>query len=273
MILPSQEIKQLSNNKNQDLNLISPFEDENLRPGSYDLTVGEEYYIGQPGSSSSLTTEILKPRQSFTIPPHAVCFIRSTENINLPSNITAKVSLRMTHIYAGLILSSQPPFDPNYHGGVIVMLNNLSSESITLKRGERLVTMEFSQLLEIPDKPKPHRSVSTIEEQLTKPLISSLTEIANTSASTQQRVISFTDQILMFAALIVAVLAVPGFFTYTSLVDRLGEQKDQIKDMSQLIDSYKRELNESKQRIEKLETINSRNKPKTSVATASPGRE
>lgn len=251
MILPSQEIERLS--KDPTRGLIHPFHELNLRASSYDLTVGDEYYIGQDGASSTLSTQRLKPRQSFTIPPHAVCFILAAESIHLPADVTAKVSLRMTHIYAGMVLTSQPPFDPNYQGRVVVMLHNLSSAPFHLKCGERVATIEFVRLEQEPLKSRAHRSVTTLEEQLPKPLVSSLTEIASLSKSSHNRVTWLSVQMLGFAALIVAMLALPGFYTYNNLQDRIGEQKGQLKEMGQTLEGYKREQEQNRLAIAGLE--------------------
>lgn len=251
MILPSQEIERLSKGGTQ--GLIHPFNEENLRASSYDLTVGEEYYIGEEGASSTLSTQLLKSRQSFTIPPHAVCFVLAAENIHLPNDVTAKVSLRMTHIYAGMVLTSQPPFDPRYNGRVVVMLHNLSSVAVHLKCGERVATIEFVRVEETPHKLKAHRSVTTLEEQLPKPFVSSLTEIASMAKSSNTKVNWLSGQMLIFAALIVAVLAIPGFFSFSSLNERLGEQKEQLKEMSQTLESYKREQEQYRRTTSELE--------------------
>lgn len=240
MILPNHAIAALSAGNGSDL--ISPYNPKHLRDSSYDLTVGAEYYIGKSEGATPLETQHLRSNQSFTIPPHAVCFILTAEIIHLPADVTAKVSLRMTHIYAGVVLTSQPPFDPGYEGKVVIMLHNLSSAPVHLKSGERVATVEFLRLESPPSNPKAHRSVRTLEEQLDKPLISSLSEIANLSKSAQDKVTWLSGQMLGFAALIVAVLAVPGFFSYSGLLDRLGEQRDQIKEMGNTLEAYKREL-------------------------------
>ena len=239
MIINDAQIDFLSNGADP---LVAPFDVENLRLSSYDLTVGDEYYIGQSDASLVFETQFLRRSQSITIPPHAVCFILTAENIHLPSDITARVSLRMTHIYAGMILTSQPPFDPNYNGKVVVMLHNLSSAPYHLKCGERVATIEFTKLIAPATGIRAHRSVGSLEAQLSKPLVSSLTEIANVSKSVQDKIAWLSGQMLIFAALVVAVLAVPGFFSYSSLLERMGEQRDQIKDMNETMRGYRIEL-------------------------------
>jgi deoxycytidine triphosphate deaminase len=234
--------------------LIHPFDSENLRGSSYDLTIGEEYYIGQDFNGTKLSTEKLEQAQVFWIPPHAVCFILSAEILSLPKDISAKVSLRMAYIYAGLVLTSQPPFDPGYSGRAIVMLHNLSSESISMRRGERLATIEFVKLTSATSLNKVHRSVETIGGQITRPLTSSLSEIASQSAAARKQVQFLTGQIVVFAALIVAVLAVPGFFSFTGILDRINEQKAELSEQKKQIQEYKEALDAMKLRLNQQAT-------------------
>ena len=252
MILPSQSIQELSSSPTGGKDLVCPFDTDNLRGSSYDLTVGDEYYIGGAADSATLVTQKLKPAQTFTIAPHAVCFVLAAEKIHLPDDVTAKVSLRMPHIYSGMILSSQPPFDPGYFGRVIVMLHNLSSTPLHLKAGVRLATIEFMRVESKPTLPKRQGSVTSIQDQLPKPLVSSLVDIANTSTSALDKVNWLSSQMLVFAALIVAVLAVPGFFSFNSLQDRLADEKDQIKDLQQSLEAFRKRQDESARLIEAL---------------------
>ncbi|WQH04704.1 hypothetical protein SR858_27315 [Duganella zoogloeoides] len=229
--------------------LIEPFDKENLRGSSYDLTIGEEYYVGQDLSGTKLTTEKLEPAQAFWIPPHAVCFILSTETLNLPKGISARVSLRMSYIYDGLVLTSQPPFDPGYKGRAIFMLHNLSSESISMRRGERVATIEFLELRSNTTLSKVHRSVQTLGGQIDRPLTSSLSKIASQSRAAYNQVQVMTGQMFLFAGLIVAVLAVPGFFSFTNILDRVNEQKAEIAEQKKQLQEYKDALDAVKLRI------------------------
>ncbi|TKJ64918.1 hypothetical protein PviCFBP13515_17590 [Pseudomonas viridiflava] len=247
MILHDAKIKSLSIGPQ---NLILPFDEKNLRHSSYDLTVGDEYYIGQ--TDAEFETQKLRPSQSITIPPHAVCFILTAESINLPIDVTARVSLRMTHIYAGMVLTSQPPFDPAYSGKVVIMLHNLSSAFYHLKCGERVATIEFTSLLDYATGNRAHRSVVGLEAQLSKPLVSSLSEIACASTKVQEKINWLSGQMLVFAALVVAVLAVPGFFSYSGLLDRLNEQREQIKEMTKAFEEHKAQVSKSSATIDEL---------------------
>ena len=250
MILTSHTIEGLSCEDGKDL--IVPFKSEHLRGSSYDLTIGDEYYIGENNKRRPLTTERLRPSQSFTVPPHAICFILTEESINLPRDITAKISLRMTHIYEGMMLTSQPPFDPGYRGKVIIMLHNLSSSSVHFKQGERVATIEFSRLDEPSKDMKPHRSVQTLQSQLGKPLTSSLSEIASVSNRARDKVDSLVNQTLIFVTIILAAMTAPGIITYSLMSSRLDDQKVQIKDLSESLASHIAEINRYREDSEML---------------------
>lgn len=249
MILSNSDIQRLAG---QQPPLIHPFVPGNVRLSSYDLTIGGEYYISANGESSTIVTQQLQPNQSFTIPPHGICFILSEEDINLTKDITAKISLRMSLVYRGLILTSQPPFDPGYSGKAVVMVHNLSSEAHHLKRGSRIATIEFLKVQNpsTPGSPSVHRSVTNVVGQLTAPVKSSLTEISAQAVAAQRQVTWLSGQMLIFAALVVAILAIPGFFSYNSFVDRLSDQKAKVDDLSKQVDDQRLELQKLRQQVE-----------------------
>ncbi|MGP4959075.1 hypothetical protein, partial [Pseudomonas helleri] len=129
---------------------------------------------------------------------------------------------------------------------------NLSSAPFHLKRGERVATIEFSKLTTKTTIKKLHRAVKGLEEQLPKPVISSLIEISSISKATQANVHWLSGQMIMFAALVVAVLAVPGFFSYSNLISQINAQGEQLKASERLLENYKLELNTYRSSTEQL---------------------
>ena len=187
MIISGKEI----NKQCLEHNLITPFISNNLRNSSYDLTVGDEVYCGAEIESLRIRTTFLAKNDSFKIPAYGFAYILCNETIKLPHCMTARVSLRMSLIYKGLVLTVQPPFDPNYNGKVIVLLHNMSTDPIYLKRGERIVTIEFSYVfgttplnsLEIFDQP----SVVSLQEKISTHMKSGSTELIMKDQRTNQR--------------------------------------------------------------------------------------
>lgn len=188
MITSGQEIKRLCLEKK----MITPFCEKNLRNSSYDLTVGDEVYCGSNQTENlRIRTTYLAKNDSLKIPAYGFAYILCSENIKLDYCMTARVSLRMSLIYTGLILTVQPPFDPNYNGKVIVLLHNMSTEPIYIKRGERIVTIEFSYVCgatphhtpEIFNQP----SVVSLQEKITTEMKSGLNALITKDQKNNQR--------------------------------------------------------------------------------------
>lgn len=241
MILSDQDIKQMSQGHGN-VPLVTPFDLKSLRLSSYDLTIGGEFYSGRDAKTSSISTQKLRPNQTFTIPPHGVCFILSEETISLPHDVSAKVSLRMSLVYRGLVLTSQPPFDPGYCGKVIVMVHNLSSEAHHLQQGTRIATIEFVRVENASPAPssgtgaQTHRGVSDLMGQLTVPVESSLTKISSQAKKAQSSVRGLIGQLLGFASLLVAIAALPAVFSFKYMDDRQADQARRIELMQKTID-------------------------------------
>jgi deoxycytidine triphosphate deaminase len=240
MILSGQEIKNRSQLPMLQ-RLISPFIERNVRRSSYDLTVGDEYYCGGAGMSTTapLATHRLATSQLFSIPAHGICYILCGENIDLPINLTAKVSLRMKHIFGGLILTSQPPFDPGYCGKVIVMLHNLSSADFALKQGERIATIEFSQVFNPLLTVAAHHGVVNLSSELTQRVSSSLVQIYDEAKSAKAKVDLFINHLIGFASLLVAIAAIPSILSSLSLKDQISDQKIRLDELDKVVKEQK----------------------------------
>lgn len=265
MILSGRQIEDRSSGSEQK-KLIEPFDSGNVRRSSYDLTIGDEYYCGDNGEKkTALETYKLGVRHTFSIPAHGVCFILCNETIALPDDISARVSLRMSLIYHGLILTAQPPFDPGYAGKVIVMLHNLSSRPIPVSSGDRLATIEFMKVEGAATGKSPHRSVSNLAGQLKAPLTSSLVKIDLQARKANRKVNLFLGQLLSIVALLFAIPTSLGFILYGVVTDKIADAKSNIAKLEQTASSQKKEIEELKVLLatagaasNEVDTINSR---------------
>jgi deoxycytidine triphosphate deaminase len=243
MILSGQQIEQSSKSATK---LIEPFDLENVRRSSYDLTIGYEFYCGNNGDNTAavVETQSLGALATFSIPAHGVCFILCSETISLPNFITARVALRMSLIYQGLVLTAQPPFDPGYSGKVIVMLHNLSSRSVSVSQGDRLATIEFSTISSGTLVHRAHRSVVSLASQLKAPLTSSLSKIDERVKKANKKINTFVTQVLTIIALVIAIPAIAAFFSYTVLLDKITELKSSVEKLEQITAAQKREIDD-----------------------------
>ncbi len=118
--------------------LIDPFDKENnLKPASYRLTVGDEYAVG--GKTAKISSDL----DTITIPPFEVAIIKTNEKINMPRFLIARWNIRVTRAYQGLIWVGGPQVDPGYVGPLFCPIYNLSDKEVTLRRGDAIATIDF----------------------------------------------------------------------------------------------------------------------------------
>lgn len=70
---------------------IDPVDTDNIQSASYDLTLGDEYYICSDKDAPDIKR--LGPNEKITVPPRATFFVISKEKLCIPLDICASVSL------------------------------------------------------------------------------------------------------------------------------------------------------------------------------------
>lgn len=141
-------------------NMIDPFNEDNLKPAAYELTVGDEFYINR--EFHSLTTSEAPPHphapSEIVIEPFNVAVIKTRETIVLPRFIIARWNLRVRHAYSGLLWVGAAQVDPGYKGHLFCPLYNLSDKPVRLKSGEEIAVIDFVRTTDFePSECKPYR--------------------------------------------------------------------------------------------------------------------
>ena len=126
--------------------LLKDYKKENIQSCSYDLRLGSQYYYHEKINSRKVNISKLEDGDVLSIPPHAICYVITEETVNMPKNLTASISLSFGLINKGVMLAAQPPYDPGYKGKTVALLHNLSDESISIRRGDHILNMVFSEL-------------------------------------------------------------------------------------------------------------------------------
>lgn len=116
-------------------NLIEMRDDNNLHAVSYDLTVEK---IILPNNDDS-------ERSSYALNPGETVFISSKENIKLPNDMVAFVSLRNSCIRQGLSLDA-PVYQPGHHTKVFARITNVSNKRISITAGHSVAQVFFAKL-------------------------------------------------------------------------------------------------------------------------------
>lgn len=140
--------------------LIDPFEKKHLRPASYDLTVGEDYFVNDCGKH-------LRNGEKITIPPNGLAYIKTRESFNLPYYVVARYSLRVQQVYRGLLVDNGLHVDPGYCGPITIPVHNLTDGERELCLGEPFLSVDFSRTTRF--KPSVLSSVASEEDLLNQP--------------------------------------------------------------------------------------------------------
>ena len=123
---------------------IDPVDTDNIQSASYDLTLGDEYYICSDKDAPDIKR--LGPNEKITVPPRATFFVISKEKLCIPLDICGSVSLAFGLIKKGIIFAVQPPIDPGYHGAIVALLHNMSDEELILEHGRHILNVVYYKL-------------------------------------------------------------------------------------------------------------------------------
>lgn len=119
------------------IKLITPFEQQYLKPASYHLRLGAKCRVD--GKDVELSYNC--PR--LTIPPHGIAVVTTLETLNIPGFLIARWNLKVKKVYEGLVWVGGAQVDPGYSGNLFCPLYNLSNRDVYLELGETLFTIDF----------------------------------------------------------------------------------------------------------------------------------
>ena len=124
--------------------LIHPFNEENLKPARYQLTLGPEAKVGG-------RVVRIDENNPLIIPPHQLAIVRTCETLNLPRFLIARWNLSVSMVYRGLLWVGALQVDPGWVGYLPCPLYNLSNAQVEIKAGERLFTIDFVRTTRFSD--------------------------------------------------------------------------------------------------------------------------
>ncbi len=134
-VLLSQDIIYYSENHH----LISPFNPGHLKPAAYELTVGDEWYMG--GKFYNICDDA--SHKHITINPFDVVVIKTAETLCIPRFMIARWNIRVRFAYQGLLWVGGPQVDAGYKGHLFCPLYNLSDKPVRLYVGDEIAVIDF----------------------------------------------------------------------------------------------------------------------------------
>lgn len=117
--------------------MIRPLQLANLKPASYELTLGPLYVMnGRQGTLS-------EDKRKLIIKPNSIAFVSMREQLLLPHWLAGRFDLSINFIYQGLLLGTGPQVDPGFQGVLSCPLHNISNGSIELEFGKPFAKIDF----------------------------------------------------------------------------------------------------------------------------------
>jgi deoxycytidine triphosphate deaminase len=134
MTLVDREIKE----QHDDL-ILEGYDEKNVNPTSYDLTVGS--IILERGENDS-----------FVLPQETTIFIKTKEKIHIPNDLLGHIGEKNSRMREGLWVSG-PNYFPGHTTYCFLRVRNISPNEITIKSGDLIAQISFEKLGEVPDHP------------------------------------------------------------------------------------------------------------------------
>lgn len=133
--------------------LINPFEESHIQSALYELSLGEEVYISPlPGMPQDERKKIiLDGAKTVPIPPGQFAFLMTLEEVSVPSDAIAFISMKFGVKAKGLINVSGFHVDPGYKGRLIFAVYNAGPLNFHIQYGQQLFSIWFANLDE-PDR-------------------------------------------------------------------------------------------------------------------------
>jgi deoxycytidine triphosphate deaminase len=126
---------------------INPFTVDCLKPGSYDLRIGNSYASALRGQFQ------VNDIYPVIIEPGETVLITTLEEIKMPINkkVSALILSKVSMVSKGLSHISTT-IDPDYEGKLLIAITNHSKKSINLKLGETFCSLVFFENKSAADK-------------------------------------------------------------------------------------------------------------------------
>ncbi|WP_114701510.1 dCTP deaminase [Psychrobacter proteolyticus] len=135
--------------------LISNFKEDRVKEASYTLTVGNEAFItASPKTKLDKVKKLDISKGICYIPPGQFAYLITHEEINIPTNCLAFISMKFSTKASGLVNVSGFHVDPGYSGKLIFAVYNAGVKRIPIRMGMGIFLIWFSSLDYIDSKPK-----------------------------------------------------------------------------------------------------------------------
>ncbi|MFN3166405.1 MAG: dCTP deaminase domain-containing protein [Phycisphaeraceae bacterium] len=131
--------------RNEDDNIITPFEANEVKHGAYQLRLGSEYYLT---SDDPQEKRILPADGQVTIHPGQFALLLTKETLQTPLDSIAFISIRARYKLHGLINVSGFHVDPGFKGKLKFGVYNAGAQKVTIDADTPMFSIWFCNFVE-----------------------------------------------------------------------------------------------------------------------------
>lgn len=131
MILIDHEIKQ----RHKEI-FLEGYDESNVTSVSYDLRIDSIV------EEDSFQTK-------YSLRPNEIVFIKTKEMIKMPNDLIGRIGEKNSRLRQGLSVKG-PHYQPGHRTFIYLLVQNISSKSITIKKGDEIAQIFFEQLSSTP---------------------------------------------------------------------------------------------------------------------------
>lgn len=235
------------------------YDEKNLRPASYTLTVGDDY-IDSDGVRRGLSAK----KDSFVFKKNSIVFVSVREELNLPFYIVGRFNIRVQWVYDGVLLGTGPQVDPGFTGFLSCPLYNLTNGDIVITRGQPFATIDFEKTTNLLEGFSLEEKKQLIDRAGDKTLVSArdqkysfyktppLKPLQHATRNMVSSLIEMREEVRTWRSLGIGSLL--AFFAITlSLLAFGANLYRQNSDLSRQVMESRDEIRDANQRIDKLQ--------------------
>lgn len=146
MILSDKEIYDLVSK----VELLHPFDEKQLTPNGYDVSVENIEAINN-------SNKILSRETDFFVPKKTTFIVLTVEKINMPANVVGRLSIKTKYARKGLILSPGV-VDAGFSGKLNLCMYNANDQPIEIEKTKPIVQLVFEKMEGTSEKTYSERS-------------------------------------------------------------------------------------------------------------------
>lgn len=124
-------------------NLIQPFDPDRVEHSSYELSLGNEYFLT---SDDPPVKKVLEDGEQLSIPPGQFALLLSMEKVSVPLDALGFISIKAGIKFKGLVNVSGFHVDPGFSGQLKFSVYNAGVSTIILDAGKPYFLLWFAKL-------------------------------------------------------------------------------------------------------------------------------